>query len=231
MKRTPEPELMENPVQAAAYAHADFTAPNRLFIEQFERYLGPSAETGHLIDLGCGPGDILLELANRLPAWRLVGVDGSAAMLEFAEQRTTRALAQRLRWVQAKLPALGNANGHYQAVISNSLLHHLAEPATLWGTIRGQLAAQGAYFVMDLLRPCSEAQAAAIVTNYAADESKILQHDFYQSLLAAYRPGEVRAQLAAAQLPGQVRIISDRHLIVYGHASSHARAGAVTDIR
>ena len=218
MERTPEPELMDDPVQAAAYAHADFAEPNRLFIEQFKHYLWPLPDSGHLIDLGCGPGDILLQLAEQLPGYRLVGIDGSAAMLQYAEQRTTSDLAQSVRWVQARLPALGNANGHYQAIISNSLLHHLNEPGTLWQAIAGALAPNGMYFVMDLLRPRSEAEAAAIVANYAADEPELLRKDFYNSLLAAYRPQEIRAQLATAQLPGQVKIISDRHFIVYGRA-------------
>ena len=219
MERTPEPELMEDPVQAAAYAHADFSEPNSLFIEQFQHHLWPLPDAGHLIDLGCGPGEILLKLADQLPGYRLVGIDGSAPMLDYAAQRTSADVAQRVRWVQARLPALGNANGHYQAIISNSLLHHLAEPEALWRSIKGQLAPNGVYFVMDLLRPCSEAQAAAIVANYAGNEPELLRHDFYQSLLAAYRPREIRDQLAQAQLPGQVRIISDRHFIVYGRAA------------
>ncbi|MCG2634016.1 MAG: class I SAM-dependent methyltransferase [Gammaproteobacteria bacterium] len=216
MERTPEPELMEDPVQAAAYAGADFSEPNQLFIQQFQQHLWPLPETGNLIDLGCGPGDIIVSLAPRLPGYKLVGVDGSEPMLRYAADRTGPPLAQRVRWVNAQLPALGNANGHYQAVISNSLLHHLHRPSTLWNAIRELMAPNGAYFVMDLLRPHSEAQAAAIVTEYAGDEPELLRRDFYHSLLAAYRPREIRAQLAAASLPGQVRIVSDRHLIIYG---------------
>ncbi len=45
----------------------------------------------------------------------------------------------------------------------------------------------------------------------------MLQKDFLNSLLAAYRPDEVRKQLAQQGL-GQLRIevVSDRHFIVYG---------------
>ena len=45
----------------------------------------------------------------------------------------------------------------------------------------------------------------------------MLKRDFHQSLLAAYTPDEVRAQLATAGLDQlKVEAVSDRHLIVWG---------------
>lgn len=70
---------------------------------------------------------------------------------------------------------------------------------------------------MDLMRPEDEALARALTARHAADTPAILQHDFFHSLLAAYRPDEVRAQLAVAGLEDfVVRAVSDRHLVVYG---------------
>jgi hypothetical protein len=87
----------------------------------------------------------------------------------------------------------------------------------LWETLR-QLGAPGAaILVMDLRRPASRAAAAAIVARYAADEAPILKEDFYNSLLAAFTPDEVMAQVAAAQLPLQVEVSSDRHMLISGH--------------
>jgi hypothetical protein len=47
--------------------------------------------------------------------------------------------------------------------------------------------------VMDLMRPASPAAAEALVEQYAAGEPEVLRRDFYNSLLAAFEPGEVRA--------------------------------------
>ena len=53
---------------------------------------------------------------------------------------------------------------------------------------------------------------------YCGDEPEILQRDFYHSLLAAYRPDEVSDQLMEANLADlEVRIASDRHLLVTGY--------------
>ena len=69
---------------------------------------------------------------------------------------------------------------------------------------------------MDLLRPASEHEARTLVDQYAQDEPAILQHDFYHSLLAAYRITEIEAQLRQCELTQlKVQAVSDRHVIIY----------------
>jgi len=69
MKRRPEPELMDSEAQTVAYAEADFNESNTLFTECFLGRFPDLPETGRLADLGCGPGDITIRLARRLPGW------------------------------------------------------------------------------------------------------------------------------------------------------------------
>ena len=44
-----------------------------------------------LLDLGCGTGTLLAEVAATRPAWRLAGVDGSAGMLAVARAKLAAA--------------------------------------------------------------------------------------------------------------------------------------------
>lgn len=220
MQRIPEPELMDAPEQARAYAHADFEEPNSLFVELFGRYF-PDLRVGRILDLGCGPGDILVRFAARFPASQLAGIDGAPAMLAHAVGAVQNAgLADRVRLVCARLgqePTQEVAGGWADAVISNSLLHHLADPETLWSAVRTYGAAGAAVLVMDLARPDSPDAARAIVSQYSGDEPEVLRRDFFHSLCAAYRTDEVRAQLEAAGLANlAVDKASDRHLIVHG---------------
>ena len=70
---------------------------------------------------------------------------------------------------------------------------------------------------MDLLRPSSRAEAQSLVEQYAADEPEVLRTDFFNSLLAAYRPTEVQLQLQSAGLGTlNLEVVSDRHFIVWG---------------
>jgi trans-aconitate methyltransferase len=85
MDRILEPELMDDLEQARAYAEADFAEPNSHFVELFLERFPDWDRTGAILDLGCGPGDIALRLAETFPQCEIHGVDGSAAMLQFAE--------------------------------------------------------------------------------------------------------------------------------------------------
>ncbi|MFN5160642.1 MAG: PIG-L family deacetylase, partial [Cyanobacteriota bacterium] len=73
MQRTPEPELMEQADQVAAYAAADFAASDRALLERLIERFGPDLGA-RLVDLGCGPGNISFLLAERFPAAEVLGL-------------------------------------------------------------------------------------------------------------------------------------------------------------
>jgi len=218
MKRTPEPELMDSEDQARAYAEADFSEANTLFEQQFLERLPQAGRGGRLVDLGCGPADICVRLGSRLAGWSITGLDAGPNMLKHAQAAVDRAgLQAKVELRLAHLPDHSLEARAFQAVVSNSLLHHLPDPTILWTTIR-QVGAPGATVqVMDLSRPASEADAAAIVERHAAGAPRVLQEDFYNSLLAAYTPAEVEQQLQDCGLDGfEILQPSDRHWLVAG---------------
>lgn len=220
MERRLEPELMLDPAQALAYATADFAAPNQGFCDfLYERFPGLPRDC-QVVDLGCGPADIVRRLAMARPAWHFTAIDGSDAMLDHAKAMLMKSdLSSRVQLVCSQLPDLPDTvmEHGYDLVISNSLLHHLSDPLVLWRTARALGKPGAAILVGDLLRPASPAAAQAIVDSYSPNEPEILRHDFYQSLCAALRPEEIRAQLEATGL-GSLRIeqVSDRHGYVFG---------------
>lgn len=218
MERILEPELMEDGEQAMAYAQADFEEPNRLFVELFRSKFPDWSAEGTILDLGCGPGDICLRLARAFPGCGVDGLDGSAAMIELARRSLAgTGLDTRVRFVEGLVPGARLPESRYQAVTSNSLLHHLHRPGLLWQAIRDLGEPEAPVLVMDLMRPESEARAREIVDSYAADEAPVLREDFYNSLLAAFEPAEVASQLEEAGLRDLgIDLVSDRHLAVWG---------------
>jgi SAM-dependent methyltransferase len=219
MQRVVEPELMDDEAQARAYAEADFAEPNARFLALYEEHVGSLPAGAAVLDLGCGPGEITLRIAAANPGIEVHGLDGSRAMLQFGRTALAEdaSLTARVRLIEGLVPHAVLPRNAYEAIVSNSLLHHLHAPASLWQMIRSHAAQRAAVLVMDLMRPDSEAAARALVAEYAADEPEILRRDFYNSLLAAFEPDEVRRQLAAAGLGHfSVAAASDRHLVVHG---------------
>ncbi|MGH7147774.1 MAG: class I SAM-dependent methyltransferase [Nitrospiraceae bacterium] len=216
MKRTLEPELMDDPEQALAYARAGFEKENQGFVDRFREYF-PEFTEGHILDLGCGPGDIPVRFARALPACRITGVDASEPMIGLAGVVVNQAgLADRITFRCERFQGVSLVEP-VDAAVSNSLLHHVPNPLQFWYRLRQLVKPGSPVLVMDLLRPESPEEAQAIVDRYAAKEPEILRRDFYRSLLAAFTEDEVAAQLAEMNLGRLiVDVVDDRHWVVSG---------------
>jgi 2-polyprenyl-3-methyl-5-hydroxy-6-metoxy-1,4-benzoquinol methylase len=216
MDRVLEPELMDDPDQALAYAQADFEKENQGFVDRFREYF-PDFSEGHVLDLGCGPGDIPVRLARALSSCRITGVDASEPMIGLAGVAVKRAgLADRITFHCERFQAVSLVEPA-DAAVSNSLLHHVPNPLQFWYRLRQLVKPGSPVLVMDLLRPDSHEEAQAIVDRYAAKEPEILRRDFYRSLLASFTEDEVAAQLAEMNLSRLiVDVPDDRHWVVSG---------------
>ncbi len=219
MERITEPELMDDSVQAAAYAGADFDEPNRQFVEELRSRITDLPTLARVVDLGCGPATIPLSLVARHPAMRIDAVDGAEAMLDVAKGAAKGAPgADRLRFIHGRLPGAGLEDDSYDLVLSNSLLHHFEDASVFWKEVV-RLAAPGAsIFIVDLRRPPSRGDVAALVDRYSGEEPQILRRDFYRSLCASFTPQEVRKQVLDVGLSLSVQSLGDRHLMVWGKA-------------
>lgn len=218
MKRRPEPELMDEAEQARAYAEADFSEPNELFLRLLASLSSGDLNGARVLDLGCGPADIVIRLLKAYPGATCDALDGSAAMLDHARVAlgALPGIAARCRLIHDRLPS-GQLDTGYDLVLSNSLLHHLHEPQVLWQTVRATARPGALVLVMDLMRPPSALWAESLVETYAADAPEVLRRDFRNSLFAAFEPQEVVAQLREAGLTElDVGVVSDRHLAIYG---------------
>ena len=220
MDRILEPELMEDHEQVEAYATADFSEPHNHFIQCVAHFIG-SNYTGNALDLGCGPGDITCRFARQYPECRIDAVDGSKAMLEYGTKSLSASLAQQISFIHSKIPFTSPLPMPYGVIFSNSLLHHLPDPQTLWQTIKACSGPETSVVVMDLLRAKSESDATLMVKHYAANEPEVLKNDFYHSLLAAFTLDEIQSQLTAAQLNLNVEQISDRHVLITGKINTN----------
>ncbi|HLC90469.1 MAG TPA: class I SAM-dependent methyltransferase [Candidatus Nanoarchaeia archaeon] len=214
MKRITERGIMDNEEQVQAYAEADFSDSNQLFLEilqrEFSRYL-------HIVlDLGCGPADLGISLAKADHLIHLIGIDGSEAMVKIARKKVEQAeLTTRIEIIQGFIPDL-KITENIKLIISKDTLHHFKDPTIFWRYIKDIASKGTAICVMDLKRPESVLNAKEIVEQISAHEHPTLKRDFYNSLLAAFTPQEIKEQLRKVGLNLSVTSLGKRHFVVKG---------------
>ncbi|MEM9561289.1 MAG: methyltransferase domain-containing protein [Actinomycetota bacterium] len=86
-----------------------------------------AAPGGAVADFGCGPGQILGELAARRRDLRLVGVDGDDECLRRAGERCQIA---ELVLADLERPVRATVGGPFDVIVSSHALEHVADPVT-----------------------------------------------------------------------------------------------------
>jgi ubiquinone/menaquinone biosynthesis C-methylase UbiE len=218
MQRVLEPEAMDTAEEADAYASMDHSEANAAFLERlFE--LGAH---GHMLDIGTGPGQIPLLVCARDPSARVTGVDLSEHMLRHARAaRDASAFADRLDYRRGDAKALEFADACFDAVYSNTILHHIPDPTPFLREARRVLREGGALLIRDLFRPDSAERVEELVARHASDATPAQQALFRDSLCAALTPDELRRVADTAGLAEAKLVVdTDRHVSLQLFASS-----------
>lgn len=222
LPRVLEPEVMDTEEEARDYDAMEHGDVNRSFAQDFFAFAG-SAPGPRLLDVGTGTALIPLELCRRSPGVHVTGVDLAAHMLAVARENVQRSeVASRIELTLVDAKSLPFADGAFDAVLSNSIVHHIPEPAVAF---REWLrVARRTLFVRDLLRPEDEAELGRLVSLHGGTPGTEQQRRqvrlFDASLRAALTLAEVRAMVAPLGIPeSAVQRTSDRHFTL-----AHAKA-------
>jgi ubiquinone/menaquinone biosynthesis C-methylase UbiE len=207
LPRVPEPEVMDDSGEVEAYSSAaaqtHLDSIDDTFIEHALRLLG-GIERGRALDIGTGPGQIVIKLARRLTRWKFVGVDRSPGMIAQAQANLAAAgggVAGRVEFQVADGNRLSFPDGSFGLVMCNSVLHHLAEPEKLLAEMARLAGSGGAILLRDLRRPGRLAFPLHVRwhgRNYSGEMLRL----YRASVRAAYTVPELERLLAAAEIPG-----------------------------
>jgi ubiquinone/menaquinone biosynthesis C-methylase UbiE len=210
LPRVLEPEVMDSAEEARDYDAMDHAGVNAVFVADFLTFWDGR---GPILDVGTGTAQIPLELCRRVPTVQVVGIDLAEHMLEVGRENVRRAdLDDRIRLEHCDAKALPYPDSRFEAVISNSIVHHIPQPRQVLAEIIRVAAPGGVLFVRDLLRPADDAVVRLLVNTYAGDANAHQQQMFQDSLRAALTLAEIRDLVASLGYePADVRQTTDRH--------------------
>lgn len=107
--------------------------------------------TGQVLDVGCGPGHLPLEIARQAPGLSVTGIDIVPGMIDQARRRAEiEGLTERVRFEVADVGALPFPDEQFDLVVSTMSLHHWRDPVRGLGEIRRVLKPGGRAYIYDV---------------------------------------------------------------------------------
>jgi ubiquinone/menaquinone biosynthesis C-methylase UbiE len=245
LPRTLEPEVMGTEQEALDYDAMDHSGVNLAFVDDFRSSLqcaaawlmqesesptdapakqdlarsSPAAPNSlSTLDVGTGTAQIPIRLCRSGFAGPVTGIDLSAEMINYGTLNVIAAdLQGQIRFELIDAKRLPYADGSYDAVISNSIVHHIPEPNQVLAEMLRVLAPGGLLFIRDLMRPHDAETVDRLVQTYAGEENAHQRQMFHDSLHAALTLEEIQQLLSELDIPADwARATSDRHWTISG---------------
>lgn len=210
LTRRREPEVMDSAQDAQEYDAMDHREVNQQFAQDL---LAGGNLVGEVLDLGVGTAQIPIEICQQCSSCKILGIDLADSMLQLGRRRvvsvgmTDRVSLERQDAKQLKYPA-----NRFDAVISNSIVHHIPRPDLVFEEALRVVKQDGFLFFRDLMRPATKTELNQLVKQYVGNEARHARQLFEESLWAALTVEEVRKIVVDLGFTGEtVQATSDRH--------------------
>jgi ubiquinone/menaquinone biosynthesis C-methylase UbiE len=100
-------------------------------------YLLPRLQAAdRVLDVGCGPGTITVDLAARVPQGEVVGIDAAGDVLEAARQEASRQGRRGVRFEAGDVYHLAFGDAAFDVVHAHQVLQHLGDPVAALAEMR-----------------------------------------------------------------------------------------------
>lgn len=105
--------------------------------ENSAAYLLPHLRPGmSLLDVGCGPGTVTVDLARAVAPGEVVGLDSAPAVLDEARAHAAQAGVRNVRFEAGDVYALPFPGSSFEVVHAHQLLQHLTDPVAALAEMR-----------------------------------------------------------------------------------------------
>jgi len=151
---------------------------------------------GTAVDLGTGPGSLVIELAARFPRVLVIGLDLSLPMAKLAQERARASGVAHVAFVVADVHRLPFQMQSLGMIVSHGSMHHWRQLDMALGEIKEVLAEGGIVYLSDLRRDVPD----EVVQHIASLLNKKQARAFLNSVRAAYTIEELATVTQGAGL-------------------------------
>jgi len=151
--RTPNIEGLDDPEVAKAFERMTNFFPFKLLRRKIISQLKKFDPQGILVDLGCGSGNLIVQIAEKLPPLNLIGLDISSEILEFAQKRAiAKKVEQKIEFKVGDAEQMPFEDGSIDFLVSTLSLHHWLNPLNVFQEIFRVLKKDGTFLIFDFRR-------------------------------------------------------------------------------
>ena len=156
MKRAPDlyPKVLEDPKTISLYVKSAGKRGRKIGKKIFARELAKMGfEKGRILDVGCGSGEVIIEMGLAFPKAELVGLDLSEPMLELARMSAEQAgLSERVSFRIGDAKKMPFEKDFFDVVVSLDTLHVVDKPVAMMDEIERVLAPNKKLILIDTKR-------------------------------------------------------------------------------
>ncbi len=146
-------EGLEDPALAAAYGRVNRWPQFRFVRRMIAGELKKHNPDGIMVDVGCGPGYLVADIARAFPRLHVIGVDIAEEMIQIAaDNLSSLGFNERVSFRQGDVQGLPFEDNAADFVVSTLSLHHWPNPKEALEEIHRVLRPGGQFLIFDLRR-------------------------------------------------------------------------------
>lgn len=147
-----------------------------------------------LLDVGCGPGTITLDLADRVAPGRVIGIDREASVILHAEELRQGRGTANATFLTGDVYCMEFADASFDVAHAHQLLQHLTDPIAALKELHRVLRPEGIVAVRDGdYGAFAWAPDDPLLDRWREVYRQITKHNGAESNAGRYLPGWVRA--------------------------------------
>ena len=152
-ERVPSIEGIDAPEVAKSFERMARTPPFKLLRKKVISQLKKLNPVGNLMDLGCGSGNLIIQIAKAFPKLDLTGVDVSNEILSFAEKQVKEyPFESKITFKLGNVEDLPFPDNSIDFIVSTFSLHHWSKPLNAFKEIYRVLKKNGICLIFDFRR-------------------------------------------------------------------------------